>query len=71
MSFLAVTLPVSLLLAGILLVLVVRAARQGQWDDWEGPAWRHHFDQDRVPESETNAVRTRELEGISERLPPR
>ena len=46
MSFLAVTLPVSLLLAGILLFLVVRAARQGQWDDWEGPAWRHHFDED-------------------------
>ena len=52
MSFLAVTLPVSLLLAGILLFLVVRAAREGQWDDWEGPAWRHHFDADEVPESE-------------------
>jgi cbb3-type cytochrome oxidase maturation protein len=55
MSFLAVTLPVSLLLAGILLVLVVRAAREGQWDDWEGPAWRHHFDEDEVPESERGA----------------
>jgi cbb3-type cytochrome oxidase maturation protein len=55
MSFLAVTLPVSLLLAGILLVLVVRAAREGQWDDWEGPAWRHHFDEDAVPESESDA----------------
>lgn len=52
MSFLAVTLPVSLLLAGILLALVVRAAREGQWDDWEGPAWRHHFDEDAVPEVE-------------------
>lgn len=46
------SLPVSLLLAGILLVLVVRAAREGQWDDWEGPAWRHHFDEDEVPEAE-------------------
>ena len=55
MSFLAVTLPVSLLLAGILLFLVVRAAREGQWDDWEGPAWRHHFDVDEVPESEDEA----------------
>jgi cbb3-type cytochrome oxidase maturation protein len=52
MSFLAVTLPVSLLLAGVLLALVVRAAREGQWDDWEGPAWRHYFDEDRVPEQE-------------------
>jgi cbb3-type cytochrome oxidase maturation protein len=50
MNFLAVTLPISLLLAGILLWLVVRAAREGQWDDWEGPAWRHHFDEDGVPE---------------------
>ena len=52
MSFLAVTLPASLLLAAALLWLVVRAAREGQWDDWEGPAWRHHFDEDEVPESE-------------------
>jgi cbb3-type cytochrome oxidase maturation protein len=60
MSFLAVTLPVSLLLAGILLVLVVRAAREGQWDDWEGPAWRHHFDEDEVPESESAEPREAE-----------
>lgn len=53
MSFLALTLPASLLLAAALLALVVRAAREGQWDDWEGPAWRHVFDDDRVPESET------------------
>jgi len=53
-SFLAVTLPVSLLLAGILLGLVVRAAREGQWDDWEGPAWRHHFDEDVVPEADAS-----------------
>ena len=52
MSFLAVTLPASLLLAAALLWLVVRAAREGQWDDWEGPAWRHLFDDDRVPEAE-------------------
>jgi cbb3-type cytochrome oxidase maturation protein len=51
-SFLAVTLPASLLLAAALLWLVVRAAREGQWDDWEGPAWRHLFDDDRVPEAE-------------------
>jgi cbb3-type cytochrome oxidase maturation protein len=51
-SFLAVTLPASILLAAALLWLVVRAAREGQWDDWEGPAWRHLFDDDRVPEAE-------------------
>jgi cbb3-type cytochrome oxidase maturation protein len=50
MSFLAVTLPVSLLLAAIGLVLVIRAVRSGAFDDWEGPAVRHAFDDDRTPE---------------------
>jgi cbb3-type cytochrome oxidase maturation protein len=50
MSFLAVTLPLSLLLAGLLVAFVVQAARRGGFDDWEGPAWRHHFDDDRAPE---------------------
>jgi cbb3-type cytochrome oxidase maturation protein len=51
-SFLALTLPLSILLAGVLLALVLRAAQQGQFDDWEGPAWRHLYDDDRVPERE-------------------
>ena len=50
MSFLAVTLPISLLLAGVMLALVIRAALDGQFDDWEGPAHRHLRDDDRVPE---------------------
>jgi cbb3-type cytochrome oxidase maturation protein len=51
-SFLAVTIPVSLLLAASLLLLVIRAVRQGDFDDWEGPAARHHYDDDRTPERE-------------------
>ena len=50
MSFLAVTLPISLLLAGVMLALVVRAALDGQFDDWEGPAHRHLRDDDGIPE---------------------
>jgi cbb3-type cytochrome oxidase maturation protein len=50
MSFLAVTLPLSLLLAAALVGLVIYAARRGGFDDWEGPAWRHHFDDDHAPE---------------------
>lgn len=52
MSFLAVTIPVSLLLAASLLFLVIRAVRQGDFDDWEGPAARHHYDDDSTPERE-------------------
>jgi cbb3-type cytochrome oxidase maturation protein len=51
-SFLALTLPVSLAIAGILLFLVIRAVREGQFEDWEGPAARHLFDDDRTPEVE-------------------
>ena len=54
MSFLAVTLPLSLLLAAALVGLVIHAARRGGFDDWEGPAWRHHFDDDRAPERDAS-----------------
>ena len=52
MSFLAITLPLSMALAGVLLFLVIRAAREGQFDDWEGPAFRHLHDDDACPERE-------------------
>jgi cbb3-type cytochrome oxidase maturation protein len=44
------TLPATLLLAGVLLGLVVRAAHRGEYDDWEGPAARMIFDDDSSPE---------------------
>ena len=52
MSFLAISIPLSLLLSGILLVWVVRRARAGDYDDWEGPAERMIHDDDRLPERE-------------------
>ena len=52
MSFLSVTIPVSFLLAGVLLFLVIRSARAGGFEDWEGPAMRHHYDDDHLPEVE-------------------
>lgn len=55
MSFLALTIPATLLLAGALLVLVVRSVRRGEFDDLEGPAERHVFDDDRCPERERAA----------------
>jgi cbb3-type cytochrome oxidase maturation protein len=52
MSFLWITIPVSLFLAGGLLALVVRAVARGDFDDWEGPAARHFLDDDHEPEVE-------------------
>lgn len=52
MSSLLVTLPVTLLLAGALLALVVRAALRGEFEDWEGPAARALLDDDTTPERE-------------------
>jgi cbb3-type cytochrome oxidase maturation protein len=55
-SFLVVTIPVSLAIAAVLLWLVVRAVREGQFEDWEGPAARHLFDDDRTPEREGDGL---------------
>ncbi|HEY8156241.1 MAG TPA: cbb3-type cytochrome oxidase assembly protein [Myxococcota bacterium] len=56
MSFLALTIPATLLLAGVLLLLVIRSVRRGELDDMEGPAERHSFDDDRCPEKAAGAV---------------
>lgn len=50
MSFLLVTIPVSLLLAGALVALVIHAVRTGAMDDWDGPAIRMIHDDDSDPE---------------------
>lgn len=52
MTSLWLTIPLTLLLAGTLVALVVRAARRGDFDDWEGPAARMLFDDDTTPEHE-------------------
>ena len=44
MSSLWITIPATLCLAGALLALVLRAARRGDYDDWEGPAARALYD---------------------------
>ena len=50
MSFLAITIPATLLLAAVLVGLVLRAVRRGELDDLEGPAERHAVDDDSCPE---------------------
>ena len=55
MSFLAVTIPVSLLLGATLLGLVIREIRRGAFDDWDGPSERLVADDDAIPEQESPA----------------
>jgi len=43
------TLPVTILLAAILVVLVVRSIRRGELDDPEGPKYRMLYDDDDPP----------------------
>ena len=50
MTSLWITIPATLVLAGTLVALVVRAAQRGEYDDWEGPAARMCFDDDSIPE---------------------
>ena len=55
MTSLWLTIPATLLLAATLVVLVVRAARRGEYDDWEGPAARMLHDDDTNPEIDPDA----------------
>jgi cbb3-type cytochrome oxidase maturation protein len=68
MSSLLVTIPWSLLLAGALLWIVVRAVRAGAFDDWDGPAMRLLQDDDRTPELESagEPLAVRDLPGSDE-----
>lgn len=52
MESLWLTIPLTLLLAATLVALVVRAARRGDYEDWEGPAARLLHDDDSLPELE-------------------
>jgi cbb3-type cytochrome oxidase maturation protein len=56
MSSFGLTIPATLVLAVILLVLVLRAVRRGEYDDWEGPAARHYLDADACPERDAERV---------------
>ncbi len=55
MSFLGITIPATLLLAAVLLWLVLRAVRRGEFDDFEGPAARMLYDDDACPEIDASA----------------
>ena len=50
MSFLGITIPATLLFSSVLVLLVVRVVRRGEFVVIEGPAQRLVFDDDRCPE---------------------
>jgi len=50
MSFLALTIPATLALSAVLVALVLRGVRRGDFDDLEGPSVRHSCDDDHCPE---------------------
>ena len=50
MSFLALTIPIGLLLGAALLAFVLRAVSDGAFDDLEDAAQRHLLDDDSEPE---------------------
>lgn len=56
MSFLLVTIPVSLLLAACLLAFVIHSVRTGAFDDWDGPAHRLVQDDDETPEIDAKST---------------
>ena len=51
MEVLYLLIPVSLLLLGLIVWIMLWAVRDGQYDDLEGPAHRILLDEDRVVES--------------------
>jgi len=65
-SSLLITIPATLLLAASLLWLVVRAAARGEFDDWEGPAFRALLDDDATPELDASSDAARSAEDRSE-----
>lgn len=68
MSSFGISIPATLLLAGVLLFLVLRAVRRGEFDDWEGPAARHFLDADECPERD--AEKEHENGGAGSPAPP-
>ena len=49
MDSIYLTLPVTILLAAILVALVIRSVRRGEMDDPEGPKYRMLYDDDDPP----------------------
>ena len=54
MEVLYLLIPISLLLLGLIVWILLWAVRSGQYDDLEGPAHRILLDEDRIVDSNKN-----------------
>jgi cbb3-type cytochrome oxidase maturation protein len=54
MEIIYLLIPVSLLLLGLIVWILLWAVRNGQYDDLEGPAHRILMDEDRIVDREEN-----------------
>jgi len=57
MNILYLLIPISLLLLGLIVWILMWAVRSGQYDDLEGPAHRILMDEDKVVDRQKNSRR--------------
>ena len=57
MNILFLLIPISLLLLGLIVWILLWAVRSGQFDDLEGPAHRILMDEDRIVDKQKNSRR--------------
>jgi cbb3-type cytochrome oxidase maturation protein len=55
MEIIYLLIPISLVLLGLIVWILLWAVRDGQYDDLEGPAYRILMDEDRVVEPENES----------------
>ena len=60
MNILYLLIPLSLVLLGLIVWILLWAVRSGQFDDLEGPAHRILLDEDRVVERDTDDAEARD-----------
>jgi cbb3-type cytochrome oxidase maturation protein len=57
MEIIYLLIPISLILLGVIVWILLWAVRDGQYDDLEGPAHRILMDEDRIVEPQKNSRR--------------
>lgn len=57
MEIIYLLIPISLILLGVIVWILLWAVKDGQYDDLEGPAHRILMDEDRIVDSQKNSRR--------------
>jgi cbb3-type cytochrome oxidase maturation protein len=64
MEIIYLLIPISLLLLGLIVWILLWAVRDGQYDDMEGPAHRILMDEDQVVESDDDQAKKSRRGGV-------